>query len=42
MKKTALIIALIVSIFYLAGCLVITTEEQKHHRDHDVACEPGR
>jgi len=42
MKKTALIIALIISIFYLTGCLVITTEEHKHHRDNDVACEPDR
>jgi len=39
MKKTALIIALLISIFYLNGCLVISTEEHKHHRHHDIAHE---
>ena len=37
MKKTALIFALVISIFYLSGCLVISTKEHKHHRHHDVA-----
>ena len=42
MKKTALIIALIISIFYLNGCLVITTKDHKHHRHDNAACEPDK
>jgi len=42
MKKIALIIALIISIFYLSGCLVITTEECEHHRHHAAAFEPNK
>ncbi|MHC4353680.1 MAG: hypothetical protein ACYTE3_18735 [Planctomycetota bacterium] len=42
MKKTALIITLIISIFYLSGCLVISKKEHKHHRHHDVAYKPEK
>jgi hypothetical protein len=44
MKRAALIIALILSVFYLSGCIVVSEKEHcrhKHHDHHDTASDPG-
>ena len=38
MRRTALIAALILSILYLSGCLVISTEGHRHHKHDDATC----
>ncbi|MBC8473108.1 MAG: hypothetical protein H8D56_26925 [Planctomycetes bacterium] len=45
MKRAALIVALILSVLYLSGCIVISGKEHrdhKHHGHHDAACDPAR
>ncbi|MHC4331924.1 MAG: hypothetical protein ACYSWW_27800 [Planctomycetota bacterium] len=40
MRKAALITALILSILYLGGCVVVSSEEHRPHKHQHVECSP--
>ncbi|MHC4430560.1 MAG: hypothetical protein ACYTBS_01845 [Planctomycetota bacterium] len=45
MKRAALVVILILAVFYLSGCIVISGKEHRHHKHHghqDTACNPDR